>query len=72
MRRLNSCGRMLGCLCSETLKDEWLGFILNVDPEIFVSTSMLKHEKNDSKLDSIFGSRKATPKMGIGAVVLQK
>ena len=28
--------------------------------------------KNDSKLDSIFGSRKATPKMGIGAVVLQK
>ena len=41
-------------------------------PEVFVSTSILKYEKNDSKLAPIFGSRKATPKMGVGAVVIAK
>ena len=45
------------------LKDEWLGFILSVGPEVFVSTSILKYEKNDSKL---------APILGAGAVVIAK
>ena len=40
-------------------------------PEVFVSTSILKYEKR-FKISSHFGSRKATPKMGVGAVVIAK
>ena len=38
-------------------------------PEVFVSTSILKYEKT---IQNYFGSRKATPKMGVGAVVIAK
>ena len=43
-------------------KDEGLGFILSVGPEVFVSTSILKYEKNDSKLAPILGAGKRLPK----------
>ena len=46
-------------------------FYLSVGPEVFVSTAILKYEKR-FKISSHFGSRKATPKMGVGAVVIAK
>ena len=73
VRRLDSCGRMFDCLDVLKLwKDEWLGFILSVGPEVFVSTSILKYEKIESKLAPILGAGKRLPKWESAPLLLQK
>ena len=53
-------------------KKKWLGFILSVGPEVFVSTFILKYEKNDSKLAPILGAGKRLPKWESAPLLLQK
>ena len=73
------CGEKIGLLWKNVWlhvlklwKDEWLGFILSVGPEVFVSTSISKYEKNDSKLAPILGAGKRLPKWESAPLLLQK
>ena len=47
-------------------------FNLSVGPEVFISTSILKYEKNDSKLAPILGAGKRLPKWESAPLLLQK
>ena len=58
--------------CSETLKGWMARFYFECGSRSFRFNVYLEIRKNRFKISSHFGSRKATPKMGVGAVVIAK